>query len=592
MTNLYQQNYDALYKIGCDLQANGTLPSNFMDLWREKSIVVEPPRDKNHGQLSTNLALLLSKAIGMKPRDLADIFVNAMQNAADIGWVFYDISIAGPGFINWKLHPTIWQKTIHTILNQGDRYGNSSYGGGRKVNIEYVSANPTGPLHVGHSRGAIVGDALSALLIKAGFDVTKEYYVNDAGVQIDKLADSAYIRYLEALGQPAQLTDQHYPGEYLIPVGLQLKADFGDSLTDLSLEAQRTKIRPIVVAAMMDLIKQDLAMLGIHHGVFSSELALVERGKVEAMMDHLKAQNLLYHGVLEPPKGQAPPDDWEQRTQLLFKASQFGDDGDRPLQKSDGSWTYFASDIAYHYDKYLRGHLLQINVLGADHGGYVKRIQAAVKAVSDGKASLSAKLCQLVRFTEDGKPVRMSKRAGNFVTVKDLIDDVGKDVVRFFMLTRKNDAPLDFDLSLVKAQSKDNPVFYVQYAHARCASVLRQAQAQFPDVSFADSDLDGLDYASLDGPEIIDLLQILAQWPRVIEFAAESQEPHRIPYYLQMLAASFHGLWTQGKSNYQLRFIDENDTDASLLRIGLVRAVQSVLANGLHLLAVDPLESL
>ncbi|MBT5770646.1 MAG: arginine--tRNA ligase, partial [Rhodospirillaceae bacterium] len=459
------------------LVADGTLPEGT----NGARVSVDPPRDASHGDLSTNAAMVLAKPAGLKPRDLAETLAERLRTRDSIE----SVDVAGPGFINLRLHDEYWRDLLVGILAAGEAYGESDLGQGRPVNIEYVSANPTGPLHVGHARGAVVGDVLASLLAKAGYAVTREYYINDAGSQVDVLARSAYLRYREALGDDiGEIPEGLYPGDYLVPVGQALAARDGDKWQGAEESEWLPEFRAFSVAAMMDLIRDDLGVLNISHDAFSSERALVEAGGVDAVMKILEDDGLIYVGTLEPPKGKLP-DDWEERPQTLFRASDFGDDTDRPLKKSDGSWTYFASDLAYHQDKYQRGFSTLIDVWGADHGGYVKRVGAGVKALTGGAAEIDVKLCQMVRLLEDGEPAKMSKRSGNFVTLRDLADAVGKDVIRFIMLTRKNDAPLDFDLVKVREQSRDNPVFYVQYAHARTHSVARMAAEAFPDADFS-----------------------------------------------------------------------------------------------------------
>lgn len=500
--------------------------------------------------------------------------------------------VAGPGFINLRLADSFWLDCLRDVLRAGRAYGDSDVGAGRAVNVEYVSANPTGPLHVGHGRGAVFGDALSALLNKAGYNVVKEYYINDAGAQVDVLARSAHLRYREALGEAiGEIPDGLYPGSYLEAVGAALAAEHGERLRDLPEADWLGPVREAAVAAMMDLVRDDLAALGIVHDVFTSERALVGDGRVEAALAELERRGLVYVGVLEPPKGKLP-EDWEERPQTLFRSTEFGDDVDRPLKKSDGSWTYFASDIAYHLDKWRRGEPILIDVWGADHGGYVKRVQAAVKALTDGKGELDVKLCQLVRIMRDGETVRMSKREGSFVTLREVIDEVGKDVVRFIMLTRKNDAPLDFDLVKVTEQSRDNPVFYVQYAHARARSVLRSAAETFgaeavTGPALADGPLD-----LLADPDEIALIRQLAAWPRVVEAAAEAHEPHRLAFYLHDLAGAFHAFWTRGKDEARLRFIVEAEPHTTRARLALVQAIAAVIASGLDVFGVEPVDSM
>ena len=536
-------------------------------------VTVEPPRDPSHGDLSTNAAMVLAKAANRKPREIADELASRLRHAKDVTGA----EVAGPGFINLRLADAFWQDRLQDMLREGVRYGDSKLGAGRPVNVEYVSANPTGPMHVGHGRGAVVGDALAALLAKAGFAVTREYYINDAGAQIESLTQSALLR-AQGKGIPEGL----YPGEYLIPVGREL------SQRGI---ADKEAAREFTVAAMLKLIKGDLAALGISFDLFSSERALVAAGRIDDVVKELQSRDLVYTGVLEPPKGKQL-DDWEPRPQLLFRATKFGDDVDRPLRKSDGSWTYFAADIAYHLDKYRRGFDTMIDVWGADHGGYVKRMQAAVVAVSEGKASLDVKLCQLVHLMERGEPVKMSKRSGTFVTLRDVVDEVGKDVVRFIMLTRKNDAPLEFDLAKVTEQSKDNPVFYVQYAHARACSALRNAAAQFPGLKLDDSTLSAANVRRLADEGELALIRLMAAWPRIVEGAAEAHEPHRVAFYLYDLASVFHAQWNRGNENEALRFIVAGDAEMTAARLALVRAVAIVVASGLQVMGVTPVEEM
>ena len=550
-------------------------------------VTVEPPRDASHGDLSTNAALVLAKDAGLKPRDLADRLAERLKQLPDVT----DVSVAGPGFLNWKLAETVWRDQLSGILAAGTRFA-SAPAKGVKVNVEYVSANPTGPMHVGHARGAVVGDALARLLEKAGYDVTREYYINDAGAQVDVLARSAHLRYREALGEAVgEIPAGLYPGDYLVPVGQALAAKYGDRFAKAAEAEWLAEIRAFAIAAMLELIKADLLAMGVNHAVFASERALVEAGKVEEAFQALEAKGLIYTGVLEPPKGKTP-DDWEPSPQVLFKSSQFGDDTDRPLKKSDGSWTYFASDIAYHFDKYQRGFATQIDVWGADHGGYIKRMQAAVKAITEGQGELDVKICQLVNLLENGEPVKMSKRAGTFVTLRDVVDRVGKDVVRFIMLTRKNDAALDFDFAKVKEQSKENPVFYVQYANARAHSVFRNAADAFPGLATDAASLAKTDLARLTDPDEIALIKLMATWPRIVDSAAEAHEPHRVAFYLQEVAAAFHGLWNKGNSDIGARFIVADDRGITEARMALLRGVTAVIASGLDVLGVAPVEEM
>ena len=567
-----------------DLASEGALPSG-LDTAR---VAVEPPRDPSHGELSTNAAMVLAKPASMKSRDLAVLLTERLAAHSDVT----EATVAGPGFINFRLDPVFWQNRVRDVLEAGPTYGTSAMGGGRKVNVEYVSANPTGPMHVGHGRGAVVGDALAAVLAKAGFDVTREYYINDAGAQIDVLARSAYLRYREARGEHiGEIPEGLYPGDYLIDLGEALAATYGERLAGVSESDWLPVVRDQAVAAMLALIRDDLAALGIAFDVFTSERALSEAGRIDQVVRELEARDLVYTGTLEPPKGKAI-EDWEPRPQLLFRATRFGDDVDRPLRKSDGSWTYFAADIAYHLDKYRRGFSSMIDVWGADHGGYVKRMQAAVAAVSEGHATLDVKLCQLVHLMERGEPVKMSKRAGSFVTLRDVVDRVGRDVVRFIMLTRKNDAPLEFDFARVMEQSKDNPVFYVQYAHARACSVLRNAAQQFPAMKLDDSTLAAAPLSRLTDEGELALVRLMAGWPRIVESAAEAHEPHRVAFYLYDLASEFHAQWNRGNDNDALRFIVAQDEGLTAARIALVRAVAVVIASGLGVMGVAPVEEM
>mgnify|MGYP006175291199 FL=1 len=557
------------------MQVAGDLPDS-IDFAR---VSAGSPRDATHGDVALNAAMVLAKQAGMKPRDLATrIAVNLAQHA-DIE----SAEVAGPGFINLRAAASFWPARLAEILAAGRNYGASDIGAGRTTNVEYVSANPTGPLHVGHGRGAVFGDALAALLEKAGHTVIREYYVNDAGSQVDTLAQSALLRMREAQGENiGEIPDGLYPGNYLKAVGI--------ALAKLP-ESEQTPVgaRTVAVEMMMESIREDLAAAGIKQDLFSSERALVEAGRVEKAVADLEAKGLVYVGVLEPPKGKLP-DDWEARPQTLFRASEFGDDTDRPLKKSDGSWTYFATDIAYHFDKYERGSETLINVWGADHGGYVKRVAAAMQALTGKKDTLDVKLCQLVKLMRDGKPAIMSKRSGTFVTLREVIDEVGADVVRFMMLTRKNDAPLEFDLARALEQSRDNPVFYVQYAHARCRSVLRHAEEAGADISVAG--LAAANLALLIDPEETRLVKQLASWPRMVEQAAEAHEPHRVAFFLQETAAAFHQLWNKGREDTTLRFIQEDALELTKSRLALVSAVTTVISSGLAVIGVKAAEEM
>ena len=547
----------------------------------------EPPREETHGDVATNAAMVLSKAAGMKPRDLAERLAEELRRLPSVE----QVEIAGPGFINLRLADSFWAAQLGDILRSGTAYGDSDLGGGQPMNVEYVSANPTGPMHVGHARGAVVGDALAGLLEKAGYKVAREYYINDAGAQVDVLARSAYLRYREALGETISIPEGLYPGEYLIPLGQQIAKDEGKVWLDKPEAEWLAHFRKTAIDAMMALIREDLQALGVKHDVFTSERGLVEGGKVQAALDYLNERGLIYQGVLEPPKGKTP-DDWEPRPQTLFKASEFGDDVDRPLKKSDGSWTYFASDIAYHFDKYLRGYPNMINIFGADHGGYVKRMTAAVKAITEGKGGLDIKLCQMVNLLKDGEPYKMSKRAGTFVTLRDVVDEVGKDVVRFIMLTRKNDAQLEFDLTKVVEKSLDNPVYYVQYANARIHSVLRKGAEMFPGIDQSGEGLAKAGLHRLNDPAELSLIRLMAAWPRMVDSAAEAHEPHRVAFYLYDLAASFNALWNKGNGEVTLRFLQAEDAELSLARMALLRAVAFVIASGLAVFGVEPVEEM
>jgi len=567
------------------LAAEGGWPAG-IDLSR---VVVEPPRDASHGDMATNAAMVLAKEAKAKPRDLAEAM--AIKLRADD--LIASVDVAGPGFINLTLKPKAWSDALRTVLSEGESYGRSGLGAAQKVNVEYVSANPTGPMHVGHCRGAVFGDALAGLLTFAGYDVTREYYINDAGAQVDVLARSAYLRYREALGEAiGEIPEGLYPGDYLKPVGQALAAEYGDKLLTLSEAAWLPLARSKAIVMMMDEIKGDLAALNIKHDVFFSERSLIDGGnnRVAETVDYLRSKGDVYEGRLPPPKG-APVEDYEDREQTLFRATAYGDDVDRPLSKSDGSYTYFASDIAYHRNKFDRGFADMIDVWGADHGGYIKRMQAAIKAVTSGKAALDVKIVQLVKLLRNGEPVKMSKRSGDFVTLREVVDEVGKDAVRFMMLYRKNDAVLDFDLAKVIEQSRENPVFYVQYGHARGHSVFRNAREVVPDLPEEAGDraayLATAPVERLTDPAELGLLRQLALYPRMIEAAAVAHEPHRIAFYLYDLASEFHALWTRGRDLPYLRFIINNDAEITRARLALVQGVVSVLASGLAILGVN-----
>jgi arginyl-tRNA synthetase len=592
MTNIFSDFRRLVLAALDDLAANGGLPRGF-DLGR---VAVEPPRDPTHGDLATNAAMVLAGAVRENPMALADRVAAALGGrelvTGDYRGSAFIAAPARPGFINIRLAPEVWHAQLRTILRAGTAFGDSAIGRGERVNVEFVSANPTGPMHVGHGRGAVVGDALAGLLGKAGFAVQREYYINDAGAQVEVLARSTFLRYREALGEAiGSIPEGFYPGEYLVQTGRALADRDGKKWLGRPEAEWLQPVRDFAVGQMMALIRSDLAALGVAHDLFVSEGELVERGAIDECLAALEGRELIYTGVLEAPKGKLP-DDWEPREQTLFRATRFGDDVDRPLKKSDGSWTYFAADIAYHRDKFLRGFKSLIDVWGADHSGYVKRMQAAVRAVTDEAAALDVKICQLVNLFDKGVPVRMSKRAGTFVTLREVVDEVGKDVFRFIMLTRKNDQALDFDFAKVTEQSKDNPVFYVQYAHARAASVMRHAVEQFPGDDLSDDALAEAPLDRLSDPSEIAVIRQLAGWPRLVEGAAEAHEPHRIAFYLQEVAAQFHVLWNKGKDEATLRFILASDPELTRARLALVRGVAIIIASGLAVFGVEPAQEM
>jgi len=584
-SNIFNEVLDRVRAVNGRLSASGILPAAI----DQSRVVVEPPRDPNHGDMATNAAMVLAKDAGRKPRELAQAIADML--ATDD--LVQKVDVAGPGFINITLKPAAWTEALRTTLRAGIHYGKSDFGRGEPVNVEYVSANPTGPLHVGHCRGSVFGDALANLLEFTGFKVAREYYINDAGAQVDVLARSAFLRYREALGEDiGAIPEGLYPGDYLKPVGLALAAQYGPTL----LQKPETELLPLVRAKAIDMmmasIREDLAALNVRHDVFFSERALTDASNdaVARTLDQLRAQGQVYEGRLPPPKG-APVEDWEDREQTLFRATAFGDDVDRPLKKSDGSYTYFASDIAYHKSKWDRGFRHMIDVWGADHGGYIKRMVAAVRALSQDRADLDVKIVQLVRLLRGGEPVKMSKRAGEFVTLREVVDEVGRDAVRFMMLYRKNDAALDFDLAKVIEQSRENPVFYVQYGHARGRSVFRNAADVVPglatDAGSRTALLAGGELDRLTDTAELSLMRRIALYPRLVEAAASAHEPHRIAFYLYDLASEFHALWTKGKDLPHLRFIIQNDPTMTVARLALVEGVVTVLASGLRLLGVD-----
>ncbi|PTE15106.1 arginine--tRNA ligase [Pseudogemmobacter blasticus] len=562
------------------MTAEGLLPSGL----NLSNVAVEPPRDAAHGDMATNAAMVLAKPAGKPPREIAEGLAARLMDDPRIEGA----DVAGPGFLNLRLAPAVWQGVLRQVLEAGTGYGRSDIGAGQKVNVEFVSANPTGPMHVGHVRGAVVGDALSNLLAFAGWNVTREYYINDGGAQVDVLARSAYERYREAHGLEPEIREGLYPGDYLIPVGEALKAKYGDSLLDKGEQVWLADVRDFASAMMMQMIREDLAALGVRMDVYSSEKALYGTGEIEAAIEELREKGLIYEGTLEPPKGKEP-EDWEPRVQTLFRSTAHGDDVDRPVKKSDGSWTYFAPDIAYHYNKVKRGFDQLIDIFGADHGGYVKRMKAAVSALSNSTVPLDIKLIQLVKLWKNGEPFKMSKRAGTFVTLRDVVEMAGADVTRFIMLTRKNDVALDFDFDKVLEQSKDNPVFYVQYANARINSVLRKARDA--GIVVDDATLLAADHSGLAHPAEQALLKKIAEWPRLVEIAARNNEPHRVAFYLYELASDLHGLWNRGNDELQLRFIQE-DVAVSQAKIALARSVGVVICTGLGILGVTPVEEM
>ncbi len=584
--NLYAHFSERIAAALDQLKSDGILPAET----RARGITVEPPREAGYGDIATNAAMVLAKPAAMAPRELAEKLAALLERDEDIAGV----EIAGPGFINIKLTGAIWPRVLQAVLENGEKYGRSNIGAREAVNVEYVSVNPTGPLHVGHGRGAVFGDALAELLKFAGFKVTTEYYVNDAGAQVDVLARSAFLRYREALGEAiGEIPEGHYPGDYLKAVGESLARVHGDKFTDMDESEWLPVIRDFAITEMLTGIKADLASLDIAQDIFFSERSLMEGriDKVAATIEELREKGFVYEGRLPPPKGKLP-DDWEDREQTLFRATRFGDDVDRALVKSDGSYTYFASDMAYHHDKFKRGFRTMIDVWGADHSGYVKRMKAAVKALTGGEGILDVKICQLVRLFRGGQPVKMSKRSGDFVTLREVVNEVGPGPVRFMMLYRKNDAPLDFDFVKVTEQSRDNPVFYVQYAHARAYSVFRNTLDVFPDLAPGSLNPGILKFSLLNNEAEISLIRKIAQFPRIIEAAALAHEPHRVAFYLNDLSGDFHSLWNRGKELPQLRFINSGDRDLTEARVALVSATAEVLASGLRILGVQPIREM
>lgn len=586
--NLFEIHATRLHAVLAGLAERGAIPAG-LSLAR---VVVEPTKDPAHGDLAINAAMVLAKEAGMAPRALAELIVAELAKDGDV----LKAEIAGPGFINLTLQSSVFTEVLKAAVLAGAEHGRGAAKGEPRINVEYVSANPTGPMHVGHGRGAVFGDALASLLAFAGHDVTREYYINDAGAQVDVLARSAFLRYREALGEDiGAIPEGLYPGDYLVSVGQTLAEQYGPSLRDKPEWDWLPLVRQAAIDGMMAMIRDDLAALGVVHDLFFSERSLQGRdgnsNAVHQTIEDLRARDLIYEGRLPPPKGQKD-EDWEDREQTLFRATKFGDDVDRPLLKSDGSYTYFANDIAYHRSKFTRGFAEMIDVWGADHGGYVKRMQAAVKAVTNGEGALDVKLCQLVRLLRNGEQVRMSKRSGDFVTLREVIDEVGRDAVRFMMIFRKNDATLDFDLAKVVEQSKDNPVFYVQYAHARCASIFRQAAEAFPDLDLAPQALAEADLGLLTDESEIGIIKMIAAYPRMIDAAASSHEPHRVAFFVHDLASAFHSLWNKGKDSPQLRFVNQTDRKSTSARLAFVHAVRSVLASGLAVVGVTAPEEM
>ena len=571
--NLFTDYAPGLKAALAELTDAGTLPTGLS----HANVTVEPPRDASHGDLATNAAMVLAKPAGMNPRALAEALVAALRTKPGIAAA----EVAGPGFINLKLADSVWHAQINAMLGAGSDYGRSTVGQAKRINVEYVSANPTGPMHMGHCRGAVVGDALAGLLEYAGWDVTREYYINDAGGQVDTLARSAHLRYREALGETIEIPEGFYPGDYLVPVGAALAAEFGDTHVNAPEADWLALFRTRTVALMMERIRADLALLGIEQSVFFSEASLGT--KVQDALDTLKSKGLIYEGVLEKPKGDAA-DDWEARPQTLFRSTDFGDDQDRAMQKSNGNWTYFAGDVAYHWDKLTRGYDALVNIFGADHAGYVKRMTAAVKALSDGRVPLDIKIVNLVKLLRAGEPVKMSKRAGTFVTLGEVVEEVGKDVVRFVMLTKRPESMMDFDFAKVVEQSRDNPVFYVQYAHARIASLGRKVLEA--GVALPEPDLTLLDADELN------VVKMAANFPRIVEQAADAREPHRIAFYLGDLAAAFHSQWNAGNDDATRRFVLADRPDLTAARLAMARAVGQVIRNGLAVIGVAAAEEL
>ncbi len=573
--NVYKIYLDQLTQLLFNFKSDNNLTFDFNEILTK--LTLEPPKSLDHGDMSTNLAMILSKYLSLKPIQIANMFIGYIAKLPGVD----EVNVAGPGFINIKLTKKTWNSCLKSILSNEKKWDATDLGNGKKINIEYISANPTGPLHAGHTRGAVFGDALASLLKEVGYEVTKEYYINDAGSQIDKLVNSALLRYEECLGKKIkEIPEGLYPGEYLKEVGQKLVEQFGSDLKSNEPSKVSELVRQVSLDVIMKIIRNDLLRLGIEMDVYTSEKEIISGSLLEKTLSILEDKDLIYKGILDPPKG-TKPKNWEEREQLLFKSSNFGDDTDRALKKSDGSWTYFATDMAYHLDKINRTNGNLINVLGADHIGYISRINAAVQALSDGSISIDTKVCSLVNLLEDGKPVKMSKRSGNFVTLSEIIDAVGKDVIRFIMLTRRNDQSLDFDFKKVTEKSKDNPVFYVQYAHARCNSIFKSANV-------LEKDLLADNFSNLTTKEEIELIKFISLWPRSLELAAKNHEPHRLCYYLIELSSLFHSLWNKGKDDQSFKFIIDNNKKLTNSRLCLVKAVAMTIRKGLKILSIEP----
>lgn len=582
--NIFTTYKDIIRTIIAELAEQGVLPANV----DSSKVTAEPPRDVTHGDISTNAAMVLAKPAGLNPRALGEQIADRLRQSPGVG----EVTLAGPGFINFRLKPEAWAAVTRRILEDGTAYGNSTMGQGEKVNLEYVSVNPTGPMHAGHVRGAVIGDTLASLLKKAGYDVTREYYFNDAGTQVDVLARSTHLRYREALGEKIpEIPEGFYPGEYLKDVGAALAKRDGDKWLNLPEEQWLEPVRTFAVDKMIVSIKHDLSLIGINHDVFTNEREIVENGTLDEVFNKLKAMDLIYQGTLPPPKGKEM-DDWEPVELTLFRSSKFGDSSDRPLKKRDGTWAYIMPDIAYHYDKMRRGFNVMVNVLGKDHGNYLDKMRPALAALSNGQAQLDVLFCAMVKVLKNGDPVKLSKRSGTLITLREMVEEVGAGAVRFYMISRTPDSELEFDFAKVVEQSKDNPVFYVQYAHARCCSVLRNAKNLWADLDLSPHSLTEAKLDRLSGADDTRLIRALASWPRVVESAAEAREPHRINFYLQELASEFHAFWNKGKDDATLRFLHEDDKELSLARLALVKAVATVIASGLEVMGVTPMEEM